>query len=159
MKNSVHLPLYNEFMDIFANYEIKNWQAKHFWEKMIIGKKSRTEQHRRLMYMGLRVLVKCEYLEVDMSESTSKTFSYNETRWLDELRKNHKKQMLEKVFLKKKTEFLDQIKDKENNINFIQTLLDDDKSLEKYFIEHQKKLENDIRSINSNLKFMEDVLN
>ena len=92
-------------------------------------------------------------------ESTSKTFSYNETRWLDELRKNHKKQMLEKVFLKKKTEFLDQIKDKENNINFIQTLLDDDKSLEKYFIEHQKKLENDIRSINSNLKFMEDVLN
>ena len=67
--------------------------------------------------------------------------------------------MLEKKKKKKKTEFLDQIKDKENNINFIQTLLDDDKSLEKYFIEHQKKLENDIRSINSNLKFMEDVLN
>ncbi|MFH4146312.1 hypothetical protein WAI91_20335, partial [Acinetobacter baumannii] len=71
MKNSVHLPFYNEFMDIFTNYEIKNWQAKHFWEKMIIGKKSKTKQHRRLMYVGLRVLVRCKYLEVDVSESTS----------------------------------------------------------------------------------------
>lgn len=77
MKNSVHLPFYNEFMDIFTNYEIKNWQAKHFWEKMIIGKKSKTKQHRRLMYVGLRVLVRCKYLEVDVSESTSCWAGFN----------------------------------------------------------------------------------
>lgn len=143
----------------FANQEIKNWQAKHFWEKMGMSKNSKVEQHRRLMYVGLRILVKCHYLEVDVSQSTRRVFSYKETHWLDNLREKFKKQKLEKVFLAKKTEFLGQIKDKENNINFIQTLLADDKTLEKYFIVHQQQLENDIRSINSNIKFMEDVLN
>lgn len=111
------------------------------------------------MYVGLRILVKCHYLEVDVSQSTRRVFSYKETHRLDNLREKFKKQKLEKVFLAKKTEFLGQIKDKENNINFIQTLLADDKTLKKYFIVHQQQLENDIRSINSNIKFMEDVLN
>lgn len=159
MKKTVNLPLYDEFMDIFANHEIMNWQAKHFWGKMSIGKSSEAEQHRRQMYAGLRVLVKCHYLEVDLSQSTRKIFCYKETYRLDNLRETLKKQKLERVFLEKKTEFLGQIKDKENNINFIQTLLADDKTLEKYFIVHQQKLENDIRSINSNIKFMDDVLN
>ncbi|MDM1786760.1 hypothetical protein [Acinetobacter bereziniae] len=159
MRKTVNLPLYDEFMDIFANHEIKNWQAKHFWERMSVGKSYFAEQHRRLMYAGLKVLVKCQYLEVDVSQSTSKAFSYIETNRLDNLREKYKKQKLERIFLTKKTEFLCQIKDKENNINFIQTLLADDKTLEKYFIAHQQKLENDIRSINSNIKFMEDVLN
>ncbi|WP_447506080.1 hypothetical protein [Acinetobacter pittii] len=159
MRKTVNLPLYDEFMDIFANHEIKNWQAKHFWKKMGMDHSSKAEQHRRLMYAGLRVLVKCHYLEVDASQSKRRAFSYNETHRLDILREKHRKQILERVFLAKKTEFLGQIKDKETNINFIQTLLSNDKTLEKYFIAHQQKLENDIRSINSNIKFMEDVLN
>ncbi|MFV5374271.1 hypothetical protein [Acinetobacter calcoaceticus] len=159
MRKTVNLPLYDQFMDIFANHEIKNWQAKHFWEKMGMNNSSRAEQHRHLMYAGLRVLVKCHYLEVDVTQSTRKTFSYKETHRLENLREKHKKQILERVFLEKKTEFLGQIKDKETNINFIQSLLADDKTLEKYFILHQQKLENDIRSINSNIKFMEDILN
>lgn len=159
MRKTVNLPLYDEFMDIFANHEIKNWQAKHFWEKIVIYNNFRPEHHRRLMYAGLRVLVKYDYLEIDVSQSTRSTFSYKETHQLDRLREKYKKQKLEKVFLAKKAEFLDQIKDKETNINFIQTLLADDKSLAKYFIVHQQNLENDIRSINSNIKFMEDVLN
>lgn len=41
MRKTVNLPLYDEFMDIFANHEIKNWQAKHFWEKMGMSKSTR----------------------------------------------------------------------------------------------------------------------
>lgn len=115
----------------FANQGIQNWQAKHFWEKMDMGKSSKVEQHRRLMYAGLRVLVKCHYSEVDVSQSTRKAFSYKETHCLENLREKFNKQKFEKVFLTKKIEFLGQLKDKENNINFIQTLLADDKTLEK----------------------------
>lgn len=79
MRKTANLPLYDEFMDIFANHEIKNWQAKHFWEKMGMSKNSKVEQHRRLMYVGLRILVKCHYLEVDVSQSTRRVFSYKET--------------------------------------------------------------------------------
>lgn len=159
MSKTVNLPLYEEFIDIFANHEIRNWQAKHFWKEMMGNQNIRTEKDRRLMYAGLKILVKCHYLEVDVAQSTKKAFSYKETQRLENLRENYKKQKLEKVFLEKKTEFLCQIKDKENNINFIQTLLADDRTLEKFFIVHQQKLENDIKNINSNIKFMEDILN
>lgn len=87
MRKTANLPLYDEFMDIFANHEIKNWQAKHFWEKMGMSKNSKVEQHRRLMYVGLRILVKCHYLEVDVSQSTRRVFSYKETHRLDSKRK------------------------------------------------------------------------
>jgi hypothetical protein len=36
MKRPVHLPLYNEFLELFDNYKIQNWQAKQFWEKLKI---------------------------------------------------------------------------------------------------------------------------
>ena len=62
-------------------------------------------------------------------------------------------------FSKKKTEFLDQIKDKENNIEFLQSLLSDDKTLEKYFINHKETMENDIKNIKSNIKLMDDIMN
>lgn len=157
MNKTVNLPLYDEFMDIFTNHEIKNWQAKNFWEKMI-EKRGIKNKDKRLMYVGLRVLVKCNYLAVDPIHSTKTNFSYHETNRLEKLREQNKKKKLKEVFLEKKEEFLVQIKDKENNINFIQTLILSDQTLEKYLIVHQKKLENEIRSINSNIKFMEDIL-
>lgn len=59
---------------------------------------------------------------------------------MNELRNRIKKQKLEEIFSKKKIEFLDQIKDKENNIEFLQSLLSDDKTLEKYFINYKEQL-------------------
>lgn len=111
------------------------------------------------MYAGLKILLKCNYLKLDPENSTKKAFSYTETPRLNELRDKHKKQKLEHIFLKKKTELLCEIQDKENNLKFMHSLFLDDKSLEKYFIDHQNKLKNDIRNINSNLKFMEEILN
>jgi len=159
MSKSVNLPLYNDFLKIFIEYEIVNWQAKHFWEKMKLNQHYRTKEDKRLMYVGLKVLLKCEYLEVDMNQSSKRAFSYNETYRLNELRDRHKKQKLEPIFSIKRTKFLNEIDDKENNIKFIESLLSDDKTLEKYFINHKKKLNNDIRNINSNIKLMDEILN
>ncbi len=78
---------------------------------------------------------------------------------MNELRNRTKKQKLEEIFSKKKAEFLDQIKDKENNIEFLQSLLSDDKTLEKYFINYKETMENDIKNIKSNIKLMDDIMN
>jgi len=56
-------------------------------------------------------------------------------------------------------EFFDEIKDKENNIKFLDSLLLEDKTLEKYFINCKEKLENEIKNINSNIRLMDDILN
>ncbi|GAB01501.1 hypothetical protein [Acinetobacter sp. NBRC 100985] len=129
MSKSVNLPLYNDFLKIFIEYEIVNWQAKHFWEKMKLNQHYRTKEDKRLMYVGLKILLKCEYLKVDVDQSSKKAFSYNETHRLNELRDKHKKQKLESIFSIKRAEFLNEIDDKENNIKFIESLLSDDKTL------------------------------
>lgn len=158
MKRPVHLPLYHEFLELFDNYEIQNWQAKQFWKKLNISQNNRNEKTKRLMYSGLKVLMQFQYLEVDHETSKRKVFSYTETPRMNELRNRTKKQRLEETFSKKKTEFLDQIKDKENNIEFLQSLLSDDKTLEKYFINHKEKLKNEIKNINSNIRLMDEIL-
>jgi len=38
-------------------------------------------------------------------------------------------------------------------------LLSDDKTLEKYFINHKETMENDIKNIKSNIKLMDDIMN
>ena len=59
----------------------------------------------------------------------------------------------------KETEFINQINDKKNNLTFIESLLSDDKTLEKYFINHKETMENDIKNIKSNIKLMDDIMN
>ena len=158
MPKSVNLPLYDDFLKIFIDNEIINWQAKHFWEKMGLNQRYRTKRCKRLMYVGLRVLLRCKYLEIDVSKSSKKAFSYIETPRLNELRDSYKKQKLEAIFSIKKFEFINQIKDKENNIKFIESLLSDDKTLEQYFINHKEKLETDIKNIKSNIKLMDNLM-
>lgn len=159
MSKSVNLPLYDEFLNIFINHEIINWQAKHFWEKMGLNQRYRAKRCKRIMYVGLRVLLRCKYLEIDVTKSSKKAFSYKETPRLNELRGRYKIQKLEAIFSIKKSEFLNQIKDKENNIEFIESLLSDDKTLEKYFINHKEKLETDIKNIKSNINLMDSMMN
>jgi len=151
--------LYYEFLELFDNYEIQNWEAKQFWEKLNISQNNKNEKSKRLMYSGLRVLVQLQYLEVNPLTSKKNIFSYTETPRMNELRNRIKKQKLEEIFSKKKTEFLDQIKDKENNIEFLESLLSDDKTLEKYFINYKEQLKNDIKNINSNIRLMNEIMN
>lgn len=158
MSKSVNLPLYDEFLKIFINYEIVDWQAKHFWEKIMLNPDYRSLRSKQLMYVGLRVLLRCDYLKIDNIKSTRKSFSYNETPRLNELRNRYKKQKLENIFSEKKSHFLDEIKDKENNIRFIESLLLEDKTLDKYLINYKEKLQIDIKNINSNIRLMNDII-
>ena len=48
-----------------------------------------------------------------------------------------------------------ELEEKENNIEFLNTLLANDATLEKYFITHKHEIE---KKINSNIKLMEDIL-
>ncbi len=112
----------------------------------------------QLMYIGLRVLLKCQYLEVDANKSTKKAFSYNETPRLNELRNQYKKHKLENIFSIKEIEFINLIKDKENNLTFIESLLSNDKTLEKHLINHKEKLENEIKNMHSNIRLMKDIM-
>lgn len=159
MKKNVKLPLYDEFLEIFDNYQINNWRARHFWEKIKFKECYNNKLCKGQMYTGLKVLLECKYLEIDEEKSTKTSFSYKETPRLNELREHHKKQKLERIFNSKKIELLDQIRDKENNINFIKSLVDDDKTLEKYFINYKEKIENEIKNIKSNIILMDNILN
>ncbi|MGO1062125.1 hypothetical protein [Acinetobacter lwoffii] len=49
MPKSVNLPLYDDFLKIFIDNEIINWQAKHFWEKMGLNQRYRAKRCKQLI--------------------------------------------------------------------------------------------------------------
>lgn len=145
-------------MEIFDNNEILNWKAKDFWVAMKFDQCYDIKKMRRQMYASLKILLICEYLKIDTSRSTKKIFIYSETPRLQELRNKYKNEKLTKVFLANKKSLLDEIEEKEANINFINNLLSTDKSLEKYFIEAKEKLEKEIKNFKAHIKLMEDII-
>jgi hypothetical protein len=158
MKNSVNLPLYNEFLELFDNHKILNWKAENFWEVIKLNQPNPTRKYKRQMYEGLKVLLECQYLEIDTIRSRKKAFIYSETSRLEELRSRHKNAHLEKIFSCKKASLLNDIEELESNITFINNLVSDDQTLEKYFIEIKDLLEKDIRKFKSNIKLMDGIL-
>ena len=63
MPKSVNLPLYDDFLKIFIDNEITNWQAKHFWEKMPFDNEYNKNILKAKMYRGLTILVQHKYLK------------------------------------------------------------------------------------------------
>lgn len=158
MSRKTHLPLYDDFLELFINYEINNWQAKDFWKKMLTSRPNMSKTARSRMYSGLKILLDFKYLEVNPTASSKYSFRYKETSRLNDLRNQYKKQKLQDIFMSKKSDLLVEREEKENNIEFLNTLLSDDATLEKYFITHKDKIEKDIKKINSNIKLMEEIL-
>ena len=60
--------------------------------------------------------------------------------------------------MSKERDLLTELEEKENNIEFLNNLLSNDATLEKYFITHKHEIEKDIKKINSNIKLMEEIL-
>lgn len=120
------LPLFDEFMEIFENCEILNWEAKHFWGKIKSNAPSKTLEDRNKMYKALSILVNIGYLEVNKDSST-KLHRYIETKLLKKLRCDLKSKKLVSYFSKKKTELLFLIDIKKDNINFLNSLCRENK--------------------------------
>ena len=55
MARNTHLPLYDDFLDLFINHEVNNWQAKDFWEKMLTSRPNMPKTAKRRMYSGLTI--------------------------------------------------------------------------------------------------------
>lgn len=111
------------------------------------------------MYAGLKVLLRCQYLKIDTDQSSKQLFMYSETPRLEELRKKYRYEKLDKIFSTKKILFINEVEEKEANINFINDLLSNDNSLERYFIEVKEILEKDIKKLKSNIKLMDRIIN
>src|SRR5690606_38511519 len=158
MQKVFSLPLYNDFMKVFDNNRIISWRAKNFWNAMEINPCFDKNKIRRQMYAGLKILVICEYLKIDTSRSSKKVFVYSETERLEELRNKYKNEKLNVIFSDKKKALLDEIEEKEANINFINNLLSADKSLERYFIEIKEILEKGIKKFKAHIKLMDDII-
>ena len=88
MKRPVHLPLYHEFLELFDNYEIQNWEANLFWLNIEHLSQIETKEQRQQMYNGLRVLTSNDYLRVEYSKYNRRIFLYSETLKLHQFRRN-----------------------------------------------------------------------
>ena len=97
------------------------------------------------MYSGLKILLNFKYLEADPKKKKKNSFRYKETPRLNDLRNKYKKQKLQDIFMSKKSDLLTELEEKENNIEFLNNLLSNDATLEKYFITHKHEIEKNIK--------------
>lgn len=150
----VTLPLFDEFMEIFEHYEIENWEAKYFWHQMKSNDSSKNIEDRNKMYKGLSILVNLGYLEIDKKNSSKKLYSYTETIHLKKLRKDLRNKKLASFFSIKKSELLNVIKVKENNVKFLNLLYVEKSGFENIINIYIIKIENEISNIKSNIELM-----
>lgn len=157
MANTI-LPFYKEFAEIFEKHDIINWQAKDFWEKIGLQEAYDAKNRRKMLYKGLRILVKTNYLRIDPAKSTKQCFSYVETEYLVDLKKSMRVSILAQAFEQKKDELLKEQSDKRRSAFFINNLMIENYHLRKYLTPMSEDLDRDIQIINSNLQLMKMIL-
>lgn len=152
------LPFYKEFADIFEKHEIINWRAKDFWEKLGLQQSYDAENRRRMLYKGLRLLVKANYLRVDPAKSTKHCLSYVETEDLIHLKESMRISILTQAFEQKKADLLKQQREKRRSEFFLGDLMIEHPHLRKYLTPITEDLDRDIKIIDSNLQLMKMIL-
>ena len=158
MTKATPLPLYDEFMLVFRNHKIENWEAKDFVKVITRDSQNINKKIQFQIYKALKILVRFNYLSIDKSKSTKKLYSYCETKRLQELRVNPIRQKLAQIFEEKELELLQQIHEKEKSIDFIKSIYTgDDVDIKNYLFDQVIKKENEINSLKSDIKTMHDM--
>ncbi len=158
MAKPTPLPFYDEFMTIFKNHNISNWEAKDF-VKLIMGSNVKINKKNQFeIYKALKILVRYKYLSIDPSQSTQNRFSYCETELMNELRVSPILNKLGQIFELKELELLKQIQEKEHNISFIKSLCEDNPEVTDFLNKKIEKLNDEISLIKSNISLMENIL-
>ena len=158
MAKPTPLPFYDEFMTIFKNHNISNWEAKDF-VKLIMGNNVKINKKNQFeIYKALKILVRYKYLSIDPSKSTQNRFSYCETELMNELRVSPILNKLGQIFELKELELLKQIQEKEHNISCIKSLCEDNPEVTDFLNKKIEKLNDEISLIKSNISLMENIL-
>ena len=154
----IPLPLSNEFFSIIENHEIINWESKDFWEKMNHSLYTDKQKMRKRMYAGIRVLTICKFFEIKKSPNNNRVNIYTENQRLKSFRSDLIQNRLKDVLSKKHNQILEDIKIKENELNFIQLLSIENPSIKNHLDKYNKKYENDMDFLKSNIKVIEKIL-
>ena len=62
MAKPTPLPFYDEFMTIFKNHNISNWEAKDFVKLIMDGNVKINKKNQFKIYKALKILVRYKYL-------------------------------------------------------------------------------------------------
>lgn len=155
----IPLPLAKEFFSIIENYEINNWQAKDFWGKMNHSLYIDKQLMRKKMYAGIRVLVICNFFNIQKSSSNKRINIYTENKRLKEFRKEIIQNQLNEALNGKHHKMIEEVKIKENEIDFIKSLCEEIPSIEKHLDKYNKKYIKEMDILRSNIRVIEKILN
>lgn len=151
---SSHLPLGLEFLSIFENHQVVDWQAKHFWEKMPFDNEYNKNILKAKMYRGLTILVQHKYLKKRKSLNNKNVYLYTGTSNIEYLinhqyNKEIQIQLGEKIF-----EIQNDILNSECKLNYINELVAENFLAERHVSKYKKELHKQL----SELKLKLDVI-
>lgn len=152
-----YLPSAEEFEKVIQEHDINNWEVKKFYSKFDSANASscNSEQFRRTVYLGIKILLRRGYLSVKCSPTHSKVFVYSETQKLKDLRlgKNHTE-----IFINEKNALDEKFKFLSVQESFVEDLIDKYPELSEKLKKYKRKL-NDYKVIyNAKMTTLNDLI-
>lgn len=154
-----HLPLGLEFLSIFEQNQVVDWQAKHFWEKMPFDGEHNKNIFKAKMYRGLNILVQLKYLEKRKSLNNKNVYLYTGTSNIEYLLNYQYNKEIHIQLDKKVLEIQNDILIHECKLNYINELIAEKILAERYVSKYQKELYKQLRELNLKLEVIHSLIN
>lgn len=158
MKTSF-LPLGFEFLSIFENYQVVDWQAKHFWEKMPFDDEYNKNILKARMYRGLNILVQHKYLKKIKSLNNNNVYLYTGTSRIEYLINYNYNQEINIQLDQKVFDIQNNIAIHEYKLNYIAELIAEKVLAERYISKYKKELHEQLSELHLKLDVINSIIN
>lgn len=151
-------PLADNFFEIVENNEIINWEPKDFWMKIDHSIHQNKREIQQKVYNLISFLSKNSCFEIKRSPTNRRIKIYTENAKLKIIRNKILMEKLSDVLNEKYEKILDDIRIKEQELNFIQSLSMENPSIKNILYQHQTKYEDEIKELELNIKVIKKIL-
>lgn len=156
---SSHLPLGLEFLSIFENHQVVDWQAKHFWEKMPFDDEYNKNILKAKMYRGLSILVQHKYLKKRKSSNNKNVYLYTGTSNIEYLINYQYNKEIQIQLDRKIYEIQNDILNNKCKLNYINELVAEKFLAERHVSKYKKELHKQLFELNLKLEVIHSILN
>ncbi|WP_343569220.1 hypothetical protein [Acinetobacter sp.] len=153
------LPFYHEFFEILESNEILNWRANDFVQAIFDKRKKMGDQDRQLIYRGLDILVKCQYLKREKKAENKKIYRYSEALRLKVHKENIYYEKIKEVLVNEQNIIEKSLQKNKVEQNFIQNIVHKYPNFENFLHKYDHCISKRIVELETKVLFIKSILN
>lgn len=150
--------LADDFFSVIENHEIINWESKDFWMKIDHTIHKNNHKNRQKIYNLIGFLSKNSCFDIKKSPTNKRIKLYTENEKLKHMRNTIIQENLNDILNEKYEQTLDNIRAKESDLNFLESLSNEYPSIRNTLAKYQSEYKEDIKALKSNINVIKIIL-